>query len=121
MLVRRLLLLIALLLVAAPSAHAAGPAATKRVLQREMARAGGSSGAYVLDLGSGTALYASKDGVGRLPAAGNKLDTSATALRRYGADGRLTTTVLSNGLPDETGAIDGNLVLRGGGDPTFNT
>src|SRR3954469_6168102 len=122
MLVRRLMLLIALLaLVAAPSADAANLGVTKKVLQREMARAGGSSGAYVLDLGSGTALYASKAEVGRMPASVNKLYTSATALLRYGADGRLTTTVLSNGLPDETGTIDGNLVLRGGGDPTFNT
>jgi D-alanyl-D-alanine carboxypeptidase/D-alanyl-D-alanine-endopeptidase (penicillin-binding protein 4) len=50
----------------------------------------------------------------------NKLYTSATALLRYGADGRLTTSVLSSGLPDETGTINGNVVLRGGGDPTFN-
>src|SRR5215217_5304194 len=122
MLLRRFSLLIALLaLVAAPSAHAAGVAATKKVLQREMARAGGSSGAYVVDLGSNTEIYASKADVGRMPASVNKLYTSATALLRYGADGRLTTSVLSNGLPDETGTIDGNIVLRGGGDPTFNT
>jgi serine-type D-Ala-D-Ala carboxypeptidase/endopeptidase (penicillin-binding protein 4) len=121
MLVRRLSLLIALLvLVAAPAAHAAGPAATKKVLQREMARAGASSGAYVVDLGSGTELYASKADVGRMPASVNKLYTSATALLRYGADGHLTTSVLSTGLPDETGTIAGNVVIRGGGDPTFN-
>ena len=122
MLLRRLSLVIALLvLVAAPSARAAGPAATKRVLQREMARAGASSGAYVVDLGSGTELYASKADVGRMPASVNKLYTSATALLRYGADGHLTTSVLSNGLPDETGTITGNVVIRGGGDPTFNS
>jgi len=122
MLLRRLSLVIALLvLVAAPSARAAGPAATKRVLQREMARAGASSGAYVVDLGSGTELYASKADVGRMPASVNKLYTSAAALLRYGADGHLTTSVLSNGLPDETGTITGNVVIRGGGDPTFNS
>ena len=92
MLLRRLTLLIALLaLVAAPSAHAAGLAATKKVLQREMARAGGSSGAYVVDLGSGSELYATKADVGRMPASVNKLYTTAAALLRYGADGRLTT------------------------------
>src|SRR3954452_6993911 len=122
MLVRRLLLLIAvLLLAAAPSAHAAGLAMTKKVLQREMARAGASSGAYVVDLGTGTELYASKADVGRMPASVNKLYTTAASLLRYGADGHLTTPVLSDGLPDETGTIAGNLVLRGGGDPTFNT
>src|SRR3954451_13069151 len=121
MLVRRLMLLIALLaLVAAPSADAANLGVTKKVLQREMARAGGSSGAYVLDLGSRTELYARKADVGRMPASVNKLYTSATALLRYGADGHLTTSVLSSTLPDATGTITGDIVLRGGGDPTFN-
>jgi D-alanyl-D-alanine carboxypeptidase/D-alanyl-D-alanine-endopeptidase (penicillin-binding protein 4) len=119
---RRLTFLIALIVLAlAPSAHAAGLAATKKVLQREMARAGASSGAYAVDLGTGAELYASKADVGRMPASVNKLYTTAGALLRYGADGHLTTTVLSAGLPDETGTIDGNIVLRGGGDPTFNT
>jgi D-alanyl-D-alanine carboxypeptidase/D-alanyl-D-alanine-endopeptidase (penicillin-binding protein 4) len=122
MLLRRLTLLIALIaLVAAPTAHAASLAATKKVLQREMARAGASSGAYAVDLGTGTELYASKADVGRMPASVNKLYTTAASLIRYGADGHLTTTVLSAGLPDETGTINGNIVLRGGGDPTFNT
>jgi D-alanyl-D-alanine carboxypeptidase/D-alanyl-D-alanine-endopeptidase (penicillin-binding protein 4) len=121
MLLRRLTLLIVFLgLLAAPAAQAAGPAATKKALQRQMVRAGAYSGAYVVDLGTGSELYASKADVGRMPASVNKLYTSATALLRYGADGRLTTSVLSSGLPDETGTINGNVVLRGGGDPTFN-
>src|SRR5690349_21481418 len=122
MLLRRLALLIsAAVLTAAPAAHAAGPTATKKVLQREMARAGAYSGAYVLDLGTGAEIYASKADVGRMPASVNKLYTSSAALLRYGADGHLTTSVLSSGLPDETGTITGDLVLRGGGDPTFNS
>jgi D-alanyl-D-alanine carboxypeptidase/D-alanyl-D-alanine-endopeptidase (penicillin-binding protein 4) len=123
MLVRRVLLLIALLttVLTAPAADAATLAQTKRVLQREMGRAGAYSGAYVVDLGSGQELYASKADVARMPASVNKLYTTAGALLRYGAEGRLTTTVLSEGLPDETGTIAGNIVLRGGGDPTFNT
>ena len=122
MLLRRLALLItAVALAVAPSAHAAGPAATKKALQREMARAGGSSGAYVVDLGTGQELYTSKADVGRMPASVNKLYTSATALLRYGGDGHLTTSVLSATLPDETGTITGNVVIRGGGDPMFNS
>jgi D-alanyl-D-alanine carboxypeptidase/D-alanyl-D-alanine-endopeptidase (penicillin-binding protein 4) len=50
-----------------------------------------------------------------------KLYTSSAALLRYGAEGRLSTTVLSDGLPDADGRLAGNLVLRGGGDPTFDT
>ena len=119
---RRLVLLTTLILLAlAHSAHAAGLAATQRVLAREMARAGAYSGAYVIDLGTGQELYASQPDVARMPASVNKLYTSAAALLRYGPEGRLTTTVLSQGLPDETGTIAGNLVLRGGGDPTFGT
>src|ERR1044071_4394425 len=86
-----------------------------------MARAGAYSGAYAVDLGTGAELYANKADVGRMPASVNKLYTTAGALLRYGADGRLTTTVLSAGLPDASGTITGNLVLRGGGDPTFNS
>jgi D-alanyl-D-alanine carboxypeptidase/D-alanyl-D-alanine-endopeptidase (penicillin-binding protein 4) len=121
MLLRRLALLIsAVVLTAAPAAHAAGPAATKKALQREMARAGAYSSAYVVDLRSNTEIYASKADVARMPASVNKLYTSATALLRYGSDGHLTTSVLSSTLPDAAGTITGDLVLRGGGDPTFN-
>jgi D-alanyl-D-alanine carboxypeptidase/D-alanyl-D-alanine-endopeptidase (penicillin-binding protein 4) len=119
----RLTVLIALLAAALiPSAaQAAGLATTKRVLEREMARAGASSGAYVVDLGSGQELYASKADVARMPASVEKLYTTAGTLLRYGPEGRITTTVLSATLPDEAGVIGGNVVLRGAGDPTFNT
>jgi D-alanyl-D-alanine carboxypeptidase/D-alanyl-D-alanine-endopeptidase (penicillin-binding protein 4) len=116
----RLALLILLFSVAlAPGAQAADLATTKRVLAREMARAGAASGAYVVDVGTGTELYASLPDADRMPASVEKLYTSATALLRYGPDGTLKTTVLSAGLPDETGLITGDVVLRGIGDPTF--
>lgn len=119
--VRRAATLIALLLLAvAPGAHAATLAQIKRVLQREMTRAGAYSGAYAVDLGSGQELYASRPDVARMPASLNKLYTAAGALLRYGTAGRLTTTVLSEGLPDGTGTLGGDIVLRGAGDPTFN-
>jgi D-alanyl-D-alanine carboxypeptidase/D-alanyl-D-alanine-endopeptidase (penicillin-binding protein 4) len=118
---RRLVVLITLLFAAPASAHAAGLAATQKVLAREMARAGGSSGAYVIDLDSGDEIYASKPDVGRMPASVEKLYTSSTALLLHGADGHLTTSVLADSLPDENGTIAGNLVLRGGGDPTFGS
>ena len=119
----RLVALITLFAVALlpGAAQAAGLTTTKRVLAREMARAGAYSGAYVVDVGSGQELYASKADVARMPASVEKLYTTAGALLRYGADGTLTTSVLSTTLPDETGTITGNVVLRGGGDPTFNT
>ena len=118
----RLAALITLLvaLVAGP-AHAAGLSATQRVLAREMGRAGGSSGAYVVDLTTNQPIYGLKADVKRMPASVEKLYTSATALLRYGADGRFTTSVLADALPDETGTIAGDIVLRGAGDPMFGT
>jgi D-alanyl-D-alanine carboxypeptidase/D-alanyl-D-alanine-endopeptidase (penicillin-binding protein 4) len=118
---RLCLLLIALLALTAAPAEAAGLSATKRVLNREMARAGASSGAYVVDLDTNRVLYANRADTPRMPASVNKLYTASTALLLYGPEGRLTTSVLTPGLPDDTGTIQGNLVLRGGGDPTFDT
>jgi D-alanyl-D-alanine carboxypeptidase/D-alanyl-D-alanine-endopeptidase (penicillin-binding protein 4) len=115
------LFVLALLLVAAvaPAAQAADLAATKRVLAREMARSGAYSGAYVVDVGSGRELYSYRADVGRVPASVEKLYTGAAALLNYGPEARLTTRVLAEALPDETGTIAGDIVLRGGGDPTF--
>ena len=119
----RLLALAALLVLAARAhrAQAADLAATQRVLAREMARSGAYSGAYVVDVRTGQTLYSYRADVGRAPASVEKLYTSATALLNYGAEGRLTTSVLATTLPDETGTIAGDVVLRGGGDPTFGT
>lgn len=113
-------LTVLLALLAAPVAHAAGLSATKRALAREMARAGGSSGAYVVDMDTGQELYALRADTGRIPASVEKLYTSATAMLLYGPEGTLSTSVLSTALPDATGTIAGDVVLRGGGDPTFN-
>jgi len=118
----RLLALVVLILAAlvAP-VQAATLAETKRVLAREMARAGTYSGAYVVDVGTGQELYASRADTKRMPASVEKLYTSATAMLLYGPEATLTTSVLANTLPDATGTITGNIVLRGGGDPTFGT
>jgi D-alanyl-D-alanine carboxypeptidase/D-alanyl-D-alanine-endopeptidase (penicillin-binding protein 4) len=118
---RLVALLFALVAVAlAPSAaHAAGLSATKRALAREMSRTSQFSGAYAVDLGSGEEIYASKADVARMPASVEKLYTTAAALLRYGPEGRLKTEILADALPDATGTIVGDVVLRGGGDPTF--
>jgi D-alanyl-D-alanine carboxypeptidase/D-alanyl-D-alanine-endopeptidase (penicillin-binding protein 4) len=101
----------------APAAQAGGPAATVRMLDRQMDR--GSGGAYVVDLDTGATLYSRAPDVARIPASVNKLYTTASALKRYGAEGQLTTEVLGDVAIDDTGAVDGNLYLRGGGDPSF--
>ena len=100
----RLLALAVLLVLLLPTgAQAADLAATQRVLAREMARSGAYSGAYVVDVGTGQTLYSYRADVGRAPASVEKLYTSATALLKYGAEGRLTTSVLADGAAGRDG------------------
>ncbi len=110
--------LLALLLPAAASA--AGRLGTARTLDAQMRYAGPSSSAYVVDLESGGEIYARRADTPRMPASVEKLYTSATTLRRLGPTGRLATSVLAETAPDAAGVVDGDLYLRGGGDPTFD-
>jgi serine-type D-Ala-D-Ala carboxypeptidase/endopeptidase (penicillin-binding protein 4) len=114
---------LACLLVAAhaSAAAAAGRAGTARALSAQMRHAGGASGALAVDLDSGRTIYARRPGVQRMPASVEKLYTSITALRRLGPAGTLTTSVLAEQPPDAAGVVDGDLYLRGSGDPTFGT
>jgi serine-type D-Ala-D-Ala carboxypeptidase/endopeptidase (penicillin-binding protein 4) len=112
--------LLAFGLTASPAA-AGDLATTQRVLAREMAASGPAAGAYVVDLDSGQELYAANPDVQRIPASVNKLFTTSTALTRFGPDHTFATDVLAQAAPDATGVIQGDLYLRGGGDPTFTT
>lgn len=114
------LTLLALALIA-PAAEAMDRSTLGRVLAREMRVAGPSSGAYVRDLATGRTLYAQRGRVGRIPASVEKLMTTAAALRRFGPEDRLRTVVLGVGALDGRGVWRGDLVLRGGGDPTLQT
>ena len=120
---RRLTALLALLalLVLAPAASAAGLAGTRKVLAAAMLRAGAGSGAQVVDLDAGTQVYAARADVPRVPASVQKLYTTAAALLRMGPEARLVTTVRADVPPDARGRLAGDLVLQGGGDPTFGS
>ena len=110
-----------LLLALVPAAAAAASrSATARALAAQMRSAGSGSGALVVDLDTGDQIYALRAGTPRMPASVQKLYTSATTLRRLGASGRLTTTVLAETPPDAAGVVRGDLYLQGGGDPTFD-
>jgi D-alanyl-D-alanine carboxypeptidase/D-alanyl-D-alanine-endopeptidase (penicillin-binding protein 4) len=92
-------------------------------LERKMAAAmkplGSDSGAYVYDLATGQVLYDHDGEVPRSPASVEKLYTLTAALDLFGPSGTLTTTVYGVGTLEPGGVWDGNLYLRGGGDPTF--
>jgi serine-type D-Ala-D-Ala carboxypeptidase/endopeptidase (penicillin-binding protein 4) len=112
----------ALLGGAVPAAASLSRAHLRHGLSRQMHRVGGASGAWVYDLdASGHGLlfsWASK--TPRVLASNSKLFTTAAVLHRFGAGGRLETTV----YPQEHSAlhrhaIRGNLVLVGAGDPAL--
>ncbi len=91
-----------------------------RSLNRGMGEVGHYSGAYVVDLTTGQALYANHAHGARLPASVEKLYTTSTALLEFGPSATLNTSVLGVGqLVD--GRFTGTLYLRGGGDPTFGS
>jgi D-alanyl-D-alanine carboxypeptidase/D-alanyl-D-alanine-endopeptidase (penicillin-binding protein 4) len=104
---------------APPSLALDGPTLHAR-LQREMQRGGFPfAGVYVRDLDTGTALYAHKEDVARPPASVNKLYTTSTALLRFGPDATLRTQVVATGALDPNGVWQGNIYLKGAGDPTL--
>lgn len=103
----------------APTAVAAAP--LDGLVSGQLARAGGLSGGFVLDTTTGQTLAAVRADTARIPASVNKLYTASTALLRYGSAGELETRVLGTGALDDAGTWDGDLYLRGGGDPTFGS
>src|SRR4051812_27378041 len=115
-------LLIALLaLLALLPAAAQAQTSLQRSLARQMAGAGSHSGAYVLDSETNQPLFASRADTKRTLASNTKLFTSAAALGRLGVESTIATTLLGTGALQPDGSWQGDLYLRGGGDPTFGT
>lgn len=117
---RFLLSLAALVLLLAPVAQAADPT-LKRALSRQMSQASSASGAFVENLTTGERIFAWRAGKARILASNTKLFTTSAALANFGVDGTLGTEVLSGGELDEDGVWQGDLYLRGGGDPSFGS
>jgi serine-type D-Ala-D-Ala carboxypeptidase/endopeptidase (penicillin-binding protein 4) len=122
---RFLILLFGLSLLGALGPAAAGAAGTVAELQADLssqvALAGPHDGAYVYDLSTRQALFSERAGATRPPASVEKLFTATAALSRMGPTARLTTMVLGVGQLTPGGIWQGNLYLRGGGDPTFGS
>ncbi len=89
-------------------------------LSQDVHSAGGSSGAYVVDLTTGGVLFAAGAQTGHLPASLEKLYTTSTALLQFGGGTRLTTQILGSGTMTG-GTWVGTLYIKGGGDPTFGS
>jgi serine-type D-Ala-D-Ala carboxypeptidase/endopeptidase (penicillin-binding protein 4) len=110
-------------LAVAPSAVSAGVgiAGLQSDLAHQLELAGARSSAYVYDVTAKRALFSERATAMRAPASVEKLYTATTALELMGPSARLPTTVFGVGHLASGGVWDGNLYLRGGGDPTFGS
>jgi serine-type D-Ala-D-Ala carboxypeptidase/endopeptidase (penicillin-binding protein 4) len=109
------------LLAASTAPAALAQSSLEAPLAREMRLAGPESGAYVYDLTKATTLFSERAEVPHPPASVEKLYTATTALELMGPEGTLTTSVLGSGRLGAGGRWEGNLYLKGGGDPTFGS
>jgi len=111
-----------LLLLAVPGVAAAG---IKDKIAAALARYGmGGSGTSVAvyDLTAKRAVYQLRPDVLRLPASNEKLVTSSAALAAWTASFRFSTQLFIDAPgPDVDGVVDGDVYLRGFGDPTLST
>ncbi len=80
----------------------------------------GHWGIIVVSLTRGDTLYTFNPDEPRQPASTMKLFTSALVLDRLGPDYTFATDVLRDGRLDSAGTLDGNLILRGDGDPSLS-
>lgn len=76
-------------------------------------------GAVVVSLADGDTLYRLNPARVFLPASNQKLLTGAAALEALGPEYRFSTTVWGSGQVRD-GVLTGDLIVRGGGDPTFS-
>ena len=81
---------------------------------------GGTWGAMVVSLTRGDTLFAHEADGRMLPASTMKLFTSALAFERLGPQYTFSTDVLVDGKMVD-GVVEGNLVLRGDGDPSLSS
>ena len=119
---RAALLAAPLLLAAAVSAQ---PTSTRWALGAEVdrvltARAFDDAywGAYIVDLDTGDVLYDRNGSRRFIPASNMKILTTAAALDALGPDWRYYPRLYAEG-EIRNGTLDGALVVRGAGDPTF--
>lgn len=75
----------------------------------------------VIDLQTGEIVFQANAEKSLIPASCLKLVTSATALSRLGEDFQCETALGFTGEINSQGVLQGNLIIRGGGDPTLGS
>lgn len=125
--IARTLILLCGLLPATAAMPAAAHASTGSLaglqadLTNQLALAGPADGAYVYDLTTHQALFSERATTLRAPASVEKIYTATALLGRMGPTGQLSTIVYGTGRLAAGGVWEGNIYLRGGGDPTFGS
>ena len=77
-------------------------------------------GVAIQSLETGELFYRRNENKGFMPASNMKLFTTAATLLLLGPDFRLKTELFSNGTLDAKGVLHGDLVIRGGADPSLS-
>lgn len=113
-------MLIALLLSLNPYAAWARGDLRFEGLARNIEQGGGRVGAYIYDLRRGEVVYGKNETAAFAPASLVKLVTTIDALEALGSDYCFKTAVYRDGALDK-GTVEGNLILKGFGDPTLTT
>jgi len=111
-----------LLLLLAPGLAAAGLKDKITAALAHYGMGGSGTSVAVYDLTAKRSVYQLRQDELRLPASNEKLVTSATALARWTAAFRFSTQLFIDAPgPDAGGIVDGDVYLRGLGDPTLST
>jgi serine-type D-Ala-D-Ala carboxypeptidase/endopeptidase (penicillin-binding protein 4) len=79
----------------------------------------GNSSVYIRESSTRTVLAAKTPTTRRIPASVTKLFTTSAALLEDGPSTRLTTQLRIDGTIDADGVLNGDMIVRGAGDPSF--
>jgi D-alanyl-D-alanine carboxypeptidase/D-alanyl-D-alanine-endopeptidase (penicillin-binding protein 4) len=85
----------------------------------DISTASGQWGVMVVSLSTGDTLFSREADLSLNPASTMKLFTSAVALERFGPAHQFETEVLRDGSLTVDGVVEGNLILKGAGDPSL--
>jgi serine-type D-Ala-D-Ala carboxypeptidase/endopeptidase (penicillin-binding protein 4) len=81
----------------------------------------GRWGVLVVSLTRGDTLYSVNPDLPLSPASNMKLFTAALALDQFGPDHQFSTDILREGVVAPDGTLEGDLVMRGDGDPALSS
>ena len=80
----------------------------------------GDIGIKVVSLPEGNTLYEKNADALFISASNNKLVTTAAALHYLGPEYKFKTTLYATGIRHKNGVLEGDILLRGGGDPNIS-